>query len=235
MKQAKKTVTKETVTNETIETTINNKALELLEESETLQTLKNNFLKLENDGFFRINSKNELLTLNELIIKKHYDGETSKLIQANNEEIKKEKPNKGNIETNIKKIETLQSELKELVKPVKATLNQKSQLTDYDKKLFFSIDGLKLLLTSCKMTNNKIDKATVNKITVTNTTKTINSLKHYEATKALQTAFNDCNDYKFYKLQITNKQLELQLVDSKNMKTRYYGILGTAKKDNSIA
>lgn len=235
MKQAKKTVTKETVTNETIETTINNKALELLEDSETLQTLKNNFLKLENDGYFRVNSKNELLTLNELIIKKHYDGETSKLIQENNNELKKEKPSKESIETNIKKIETLQSELKELVKPVKATLNQKSQITDYDKKLFFSIDGLKLLLTSCKLVNNKIDKATINKITVTNTTKTVTTLKHYEATKALQTAFNDCNDYKFYKLQIINEQLELQLVDSKNMKVRYYGILGAAKKDNSIA
>lgn len=211
------------------------KANELLENDDSLRTLKNNFLELEKKGCFRVGSKNELLDINQLIVKAYYDSLIGKLIQENSKMVKDNKVDDKVMKSNIAKIENYTKEKNSFIIPVKANHNYKSELSNFDKKLFFSLNGKELLLTSCKLVNDKIDKSTLLTLTVNNTTETVTNDSHFLATKALQTAFSDASDTKFYKLELVNNNLQLEVVDCKNMKSRFYGILGTAKKDNSIA
>lgn len=228
MKTTKNTVRKET-------TKIEVKVNELLETETNLKEIKDNFLELEKKGCFRINSRNELLTVNEIVIKTYYDSLISKLIQENNKMIKDNKVDDDIMKSNIAKIENYTKEKNSFITPVKAKNNLKKELSNFDKKLFFSMNGKQLILTSCKLVNDKIDKSSVIVTTVNNTTETVTKDLHFIATKALQTAFNDAKDSNFYKLEIINNHLQLKVTDCKTMKVRFYGILGNAKKDNSIA
>ena len=57
------------------------KASELLENDDKLKELKTTFQNLPSKGNFRVGSKNELLNINELIVKSHYDSLISKVIR----------------------------------------------------------------------------------------------------------------------------------------------------------
>jgi hypothetical protein len=203
-----------------------NEYLELARKDEKLVKMETKFHELKED-YFRINNKNENLTIEQLMVKKYIDKQIAPLRKRLNEieptdEVASQEI--SNIHEEIASYENLKSELIEVVE---ADFDWKTELSNFKKKLFVSIDGKEVMLTSVVMTDDAKGEEVF--VCFNNITKTVKVQHDYIATKALQTCFSDASDYLMYNVRLDNKQLLVETVNINSGKSRFYGVLGHKK------
>ena len=177
----------------------------------------------EKDGkWFRISSRNKPLSLEQLSIQMYLNSEIGK----SKKKMENEKDPKM-VKYLMDQILGFKDLMTKHVIPEKSEINEKSNFSNFEKELFIVLTDNQLELTTGFITG-KIQED-VQSVIHENDYE-VKSELCYLATEAFKTAITKLSDYKFGKITLEKKQLELEIFNIKTGKSEYYGVLGHITK-----
>jgi len=192
--------------------------------------MQSNFRDLRKSNF-RVHGNNGLMTVEDLSVEmqiNHFNSTIKKELK-NFDEIIIEGRKLTDIQIDRRKLLFLQlanlmQQKKLLVSRLKkAPFNLKNEVKDYSRKVYFTLSSSEIAI-SIFSTNGKA--ISTRKEAFLSQECKIDGQVSYRATKALQTAFSDANDYIFFNLHIDHSELRIEAVNCKTGLSRFYGVLG---------
>lgn len=184
---------------------------------EKVQKMQERFNE-KNGVWFRISGRNKPLNLEQLSIQMHLNSEIGKSKKA----METEKDPKL-VKYLMDQILGFKDLMTKYVVPEKSEINEKSNFSNFEKELFIILTDNQLELTTGFITG-KIQEDVQSVIHENDYA--VKEELCYLATKAFKTSITKLNDYKFGKISLEKKQLELEIFNTKTGKSEYYGVLG---------